>query len=43
VAGPWYSLDHAFTIEAGEARLPRAPISAKTDGPKPQLARLERR
>ncbi len=25
--GPWYSLDHAFTVEPGEARLPRPPIA----------------
>lgn len=29
VKGAWYSLDHAFTLEPGEARLPRAPISGK--------------
>ena len=29
VQGAWYSLDHHFTLEAGEARLPRAPISGK--------------
>jgi catechol 1,2-dioxygenase len=27
VEGAWYSLDYAFTMESGEARLPRAPIS----------------
>jgi catechol 1,2-dioxygenase len=26
VAGPWYSLDYAYTMETGEAVLPRAPI-----------------
>ena len=26
VTGPWYSLDQSFTLEAGEARLPRPPI-----------------
>ena len=25
--GPWYSLDYAFTMEPGEARLPRPPIA----------------
>jgi catechol 1,2-dioxygenase len=30
VNGPWYSLDHGFTLEAGEARLPKAPITSKT-------------
>ena len=26
VAGPWYSLDYTFTMEPGEAVLPRPPI-----------------
>ena len=26
VAAPWYTLDHAFTLEPGEARLPKPPI-----------------
>ena len=26
VAAPWYSLDHTYRLEAGEARLPRPPI-----------------
>ncbi len=30
VAGPWYSLDYAFAMEPGQAKLPRAPISGKT-------------
>jgi catechol 1,2-dioxygenase len=30
VKGPWYSLDYRFTMEPGEAKLPRAPISGKT-------------
>jgi catechol 1,2-dioxygenase len=25
--GEWFSLDHAFTLEPGEARLPRPPIA----------------
>lgn len=29
VKGPWYSIDFDFIIEPGEARRPRAPISAK--------------
>ena len=29
VQGAWYSLEHAFTLESGEARRPRAPISGK--------------
>jgi catechol 1,2-dioxygenase len=32
VIGPWYSLDHHFVIEPGEARLPTPPISARTSG-----------
>jgi len=26
VAAPWYSLDHVYRMDAGEAVLPRAPI-----------------
>ncbi len=29
VKGPWYSLDFEFTIEPGEAKRPKAPITAK--------------
>jgi catechol 1,2-dioxygenase len=29
VGGAWYSLDHAFTLEPGEARLPKPPITGK--------------
>ncbi|SAK82511.1 catechol 1,2-dioxygenase [Caballeronia temeraria] len=29
IEGPWYSLDHHFVIEAGEARLPKPPITGK--------------
>jgi hydroxyquinol 1,2-dioxygenase len=32
VSGAWYSLDHHFVIEAGEATLPKPPISGKTGG-----------
>jgi catechol 1,2-dioxygenase len=36
VTGPWYSLSHTFVIEPGEARLPRPPITGKSDqGPPP--------
>lgn len=31
VRGAWWSLDHAFTLEPGEARRPQPPISAKED------------
>jgi catechol 1,2-dioxygenase len=41
-SGPWYSLNHTFVMEPGEATLPRPPISGKASGDKPQLAILER-
>ena len=43
VRGPWYSLDHHFVIEAGEARLPKPPITGKASGARPALAVLQRR
>jgi hydroxyquinol 1,2-dioxygenase len=42
VTGPWYSLDTAFVIEPGEAKLPRPPITGKASGQRPQLAILSR-
>jgi len=42
VNGPWYSLDHHFVIEPGEARLPRPPITGKAAGERPALKVLER-
>lgn len=42
VRGPWYSLEHQFVIEAGEARLPRPPITGKAAGERPQLEILRR-
>jgi len=42
VTAEWYSLDTTFVVEEGDARLPRAPITGKADGARPQLARLER-
>lgn len=42
VKGPWYSLDHHFVIEHGEARWPRAPITGKAAGERPQLTVLRR-
>ena len=42
VAGIWYSLDHHFIIEPGEARLPKPPITGKASGDRPTLAVLER-
>jgi catechol 1,2-dioxygenase len=43
VTGPWYSLDFTFKIEAGVAKLPRAPISAKAVGERVKLEILERK
>lgn len=42
VTGSWYSLDHHFVIEPGEARLPKPPITAKAAGSRPSLTVLER-
>lgn len=42
VTGPWYSLEHTFTLERGDSRLPRPPISGKQSGARPELAVLER-
>src|SRR5689334_6452006 len=42
VKGPWYSLKHTFVMEAGESKLPRAPISGKASGERPELPVLER-
>jgi catechol 1,2-dioxygenase len=43
VEGPWYSLEHTFVMEAGESKLPKAPISGKAEGERPRLPVLERR
>lgn len=43
VEGPWYSLDHTFAMEPGESKLPKAPITGKAEGGRPQLPVLERR
>ncbi|MCA8093455.1 catechol 1,2-dioxygenase [Burkholderia anthina] len=42
VTGPWYSLEHHFRIEPGEAKLPKPPITGKADGPRPVWNVLER-
>ena len=43
VKGPWYSLEHHFVIEPGEAKLPRPPITGKASGgERPQSVILER-
>ncbi len=31
VVGPWYSLEHTFVLEPGEAWLPTPPVSAKSE------------
>jgi len=40
VTAPWYTLERRFVIEPGEAVLPKPPISAKTEGPRPELTVL---
>jgi catechol 1,2-dioxygenase len=41
VTPPWYSLEHALVMERGVARLPKAPISGKAEGERPQSPHLE--
>ena len=41
VKPPWYSLTHNFVMEAGTARLPRAPITGKAEGERPRIPHLE--
>jgi catechol 1,2-dioxygenase len=43
VSGPWYSLDYTFTIEPGDAKLPRPPITAKAEGARAKLEILKRK
>jgi len=40
VTAPWYSLAHNFIMEAGESKLPRAPISGKARGERPKIPHL---
>jgi catechol 1,2-dioxygenase len=42
ITGTWYSLEHHFVIEPGEAKLPRAPITGKAGGARPESVILER-
>jgi catechol 1,2-dioxygenase len=42
VRGLWYTLEHRFVLEPGEARRPRPPISGKESGLQPVPVRLER-
>lgn len=41
VQGPWYGLEHRFVLTPGEMRLPRAPISGKASGLRPNLEVLK--
>src|SRR6478736_10021688 len=40
VEGPWYSLDHIFTMQRGTATLPRPPITGKASGERPKIPHL---
>ena len=40
--GHTLSLDYTFTVEPGDAKLPRPPITSKTEGTKATLEILER-
>ena len=42
VTGPWYTLERRFVIDAGDAQLPRPPISGRNAGPRPELTVLPR-
>jgi catechol 1,2-dioxygenase len=42
VKAPWYTLDYTFRVEAGEAKLPRPPITAKAEGGRSKQEVLER-
>jgi catechol 1,2-dioxygenase len=41
VKPPWYSLEHSFVMESGEALLPRPPITGKAEGERPAIPHLE--
>jgi hydroxyquinol 1,2-dioxygenase len=41
VKPPWYSLEHAFVMESGAARLPKPPITGKAQGERPAIPHLE--
>jgi hydroxyquinol 1,2-dioxygenase len=34
---PWYQLHYQFVVEAGESKLPKPPITAKSEAPRPKL------
>jgi catechol 1,2-dioxygenase len=41
VKPPWYSLEHSFVMESGEASLPKPPITGKAEGERPEIPHLE--
>jgi catechol 1,2-dioxygenase len=41
LTAPWYSLEHRFVMERGDARLPKPPITGKAQGERPQIPHLE--
>ena len=42
IKGEWFELHHQFVLLAGESTLPRAPITGKTDAPRPSQVVLAR-
>jgi hydroxyquinol 1,2-dioxygenase len=42
-SNPWFSLDYQFVIEAGESKVPKPPITAKSEEPRPMLEVLKAR
>jgi catechol 1,2-dioxygenase len=40
VTGPWYSLDHNFVMDDGNAWLPKPPITGKAEGERPKIPHL---
>jgi hydroxyquinol 1,2-dioxygenase len=42
VSGPWYSLSQIFIVDPGVSRLPRAPITGKAQGARPERKVLKR-
>lgn len=43
IHGPWYTLEHTFTIVRGSDALPKPPITGKTDAPRAPMVILDRR
>lgn len=41
VHGDWYTLEHRFVIDAGDARLPKPPIAGKATGQRPVIEVLK--